>query len=53
MHDSQRYRDNAAECLLAAQEASDPNSRRLHPAPMAKIVGLHALPPAVRAQVSA
>ena len=24
MHDSQRYRDSAKECLLAAQEASEP-----------------------------
>ena len=30
MHDSQRYRDNAAECLLAAQEAREPHYRQLH-----------------------
>jgi hypothetical protein len=30
MHASRRYRDNAAECLLAAQEASQPRSRKLH-----------------------
>jgi hypothetical protein len=30
MPDSQRYRDNAAECLLAAQEAREPHYRRLH-----------------------
>ena len=30
MHDSQRYRDNAAECLLAAQEAREPHCRQLH-----------------------
>jgi hypothetical protein len=29
MHDSQRYRDSAAECLLAAQEASQPYYRKL------------------------
>jgi hypothetical protein len=29
MHDSQRYRYNAAECLLAAQEACPPYYRRL------------------------
>jgi hypothetical protein len=26
MHDSQRYRDNAADCLLVAQDASQPYS---------------------------
>jgi len=30
MHDSQRYRDSAAECLLAAEEACQPYYRRLH-----------------------
>ena len=30
MHDSRRYRDSAAECLLAAQEASQPHCRKLH-----------------------
>ena len=30
MHDTQRYRKNAAECLLAAQEARDPHHRQLH-----------------------
>jgi hypothetical protein len=30
MHKSQSYRANAAKCLLAAEEASDPNSRRLY-----------------------
>jgi hypothetical protein len=30
MHDSQRYRDSAAECLLAAQEACQPYYRKLH-----------------------
>jgi hypothetical protein len=30
MHDSRRYRDSAAECLLAAQEASQPHCRELH-----------------------
>jgi hypothetical protein len=30
MHDSRRYRDNAAECLLAAQEACELHSRKLH-----------------------
>ena len=29
MDDSQRYRDNAAECLLAAQEACEPSCRKL------------------------
>jgi hypothetical protein len=29
MHDSRRYRDNAAECLLAAQEACQPYYRKL------------------------
>jgi len=30
MHASQRYRDNAAECLLAAQKACQPYYRKLH-----------------------
>jgi hypothetical protein len=30
MHDSRRYRDSAAECLWAAQEACQPYYRRLH-----------------------
>ena len=30
MHDSRRYRDNAAECLLAAQEACELHCRKLH-----------------------
>jgi hypothetical protein len=30
MHASRRYRDCAAECLLAAQEASQPHRRKLH-----------------------
>jgi len=30
MHDLHRYRDSAAECLLAAQEASQPHCRKLH-----------------------
>jgi hypothetical protein len=30
MHASRRYRDSAAECLLAAQEASQPHYRKLH-----------------------
>jgi hypothetical protein len=30
MHDSRRYRDSAAECLLAAQEACQPYYRKLH-----------------------
>jgi hypothetical protein len=30
MHDSRRFRDSAAECLLAAQEASQPHCRKLH-----------------------
>jgi hypothetical protein len=30
MHDSQRYRDSAAECLLAAQEACELHCRGLH-----------------------
>ena len=30
MHDSRRYRDSAAECLLAAQEASQSHCRKLH-----------------------
>ena len=29
MHDSQRYRYNARECLLAAKEASEPYCRKL------------------------
>ena len=29
MHDSPRYRDRAAECLLAAQEACQPYYRKL------------------------
>jgi hypothetical protein len=29
MHDSRRYRDSVAECLLAAQEASQPYYRKL------------------------
>ena len=29
MHNSRRYRDSAAECLLAAQEASQPYNRKL------------------------
>jgi hypothetical protein len=29
MHDSRRYRDRAAECLLAAQEACEPHHRKL------------------------
>jgi hypothetical protein len=29
MHDSRRYRDSAAECLLAAQEAYQPYYRKL------------------------
>jgi hypothetical protein len=29
MHYSQRYRDKAAECLLAAQDASQPHNRKL------------------------
>jgi hypothetical protein len=29
MHDSRRYRDNAAQCLLAAQEACQPYYRKL------------------------
>lgn len=29
MDDSQRYRHNAAECLLAAQEACEPSCRKL------------------------
>jgi hypothetical protein len=29
MHDSRRYRYNAAECLLAAQEACEPYYRKL------------------------
>jgi hypothetical protein len=28
--DSRRYRDSAAECLLAAQEESQPHCRKLH-----------------------
>jgi hypothetical protein len=30
MHDSRRYRDSAAECLLAAQETSQPHCRKFH-----------------------
>ena len=30
MHDSRRYRDSAAECLLAAQDACQPYYRKLH-----------------------
>jgi hypothetical protein len=30
MHDSRRYRDSAAECLWAAQEACQPYYRKLH-----------------------
>jgi hypothetical protein len=30
MHDRPRYRSNAADCLLAAQDASQPNNRLLH-----------------------
>jgi hypothetical protein len=30
MHESQRYRRNAAECLRAAQEASDHLHREVH-----------------------
>ena len=30
MHDSGHYRDSAADCLFAAQEASQPQSRKLH-----------------------
>jgi hypothetical protein len=30
MHDSRRYRDSAADCLLAAQEAYQPYYRKLH-----------------------
>jgi hypothetical protein len=30
MHDSRRYRDSAAECLLAAQEACQPYYGKLH-----------------------
>jgi hypothetical protein len=30
MHDSRRYRDRAAECLLAAEEACQPYYRKLH-----------------------
>jgi hypothetical protein len=30
VHDSRRYRDSAAECLLAAQEACEVHCRRLH-----------------------
>jgi hypothetical protein len=30
MHGSRRYRDSAAGCLLAAQEASQPHYRKLH-----------------------
>ena len=30
MHDTRRFRDSAAECLLAAQEARELHCRRLH-----------------------
>jgi hypothetical protein len=30
MHDSRRYRDSAAECLLAAQKASQSHCRKHH-----------------------
>jgi hypothetical protein len=30
MDDSRRYRDNAAECVLAAQAGSEPLRRKLH-----------------------
>src|SRR5260370_24931977 len=30
MHDSRRYRDSAAKCLLAAEEACQPYYRKLH-----------------------
>jgi hypothetical protein len=30
MYDSRRYRDSAAKCLLAAQEACQPYYRKLH-----------------------
>jgi hypothetical protein len=30
MHDLQRYRDSAAECVLAAEEACQPYYRKLH-----------------------
>jgi hypothetical protein len=30
MHNSRRYRDSAAECLLAAQEECQPYYRKLH-----------------------
>jgi hypothetical protein len=30
MHDSRRYRDSAADCLLAAEEACQPYYRKLH-----------------------
>ena len=30
MHDSQRYRDSAAACLLAARDAFEPHYRKLH-----------------------
>ena len=29
MHDSRRYRSNAAECLLGAQDACQPHNRKL------------------------
>jgi hypothetical protein len=29
MHDSERYRDNAANCLLAALKSRDPHAKRL------------------------
>jgi hypothetical protein len=30
MHDSRRYRDSAAECLLAAEKGCQPYYRKLH-----------------------
>jgi hypothetical protein len=30
MHDSQRYRDNAADCLLAARAAREPHYKNLN-----------------------
>jgi hypothetical protein len=30
MHDSQRYRDNAADCLLAARNTRDPRYKNLN-----------------------
>jgi hypothetical protein len=40
MHDSQRYRDSAAECLLAAEKACQPYYRRLHLATAASWLSL-------------